>query len=307
MSRFPAEIAFRDSQHGQALGLIVAETAREEIFSSGQKRVDQFLSDNIEVLSKFFMFVTEGTYKDVIWDSTQGGDKWAAKWSELDGFTLRGGKVGGLVEMASRIERRVGDPVDIEGAIKVMILLASPKDLEEAYPEVRALIRCAIRNNILFLTTHHALDHWVRYEAYGHAQCDAEGEAIALISHDGKKIDMCRWVVTHRHELKKFNRIVTTGTTGELVGSFLDACGIPSDKIDRMYSGPKGGDVQIAEEIINGRIEHVIFFVDPMTSHPHEADIQTLYRICSLPELKINLRITETGATSWIRSYSSVR
>ena len=143
------------------------------------------------------------------------------------------------------------------------------------------------------------------YEADGRTQCLTNEKVIGLIAHDGKKIEMCRWVVTHRHALRKFDRIITTGTTGALVGDFLEACGIPSDKIDRMYSGPKGGDVQIAEEIINGNIEHVVFFVDPMTSHPHEADIQTLYRICSLSELKINLRITEAGASSWIRSYSN--
>ncbi|PCI06926.1 MAG: methylglyoxal synthase, partial [Gammaproteobacteria bacterium] len=219
-------------------------------------------------------------------------------------------KVGGLVEMASRIERRFVErrhgnrAHDIEGVIKVMILLSSPQDLEEAYPEVRALIRCAIRNNVILLTTHHALNHWAMYEADGQTQCATNEKVIGLIAHDGKKIEMCRWVVTHRHALRNFDRIITTGTTGALVGDFLEACGIPSDKIDRMYSGPKGGDVQIAEEIINGNVEHVVFFVDPMTSHPHEADIQTLYRICSLPELKINLRITEAGASSWISSYS---
>ena len=310
MGDFTAIKAFHDSQHGKALGLIIGEAARTEILGGDMNRIDRFLRSNIDVVSKYFMFVTAGTHKDVIRDSSQSDNKWSAKWNELNGFALRGGKAGGLVEMASRIERsfverRFGINSDsTEGAIKVMILLSSPEDLEEAYPEVRALIRCAIRNNIILLTTHHALDHWAMYEADGQAHCDSKEQTIGLIAHDGKKIDMCRWVVTHRHKLRTFDRIITTGTTGALVGGFLEACGIPSDKIDRMYSGPQGGDVQIAEEIINGNVEHVVFFVDPMTSHPHEADIQTLYRICSLPELKINLRITEAGATSWISSYS---
>jgi methylglyoxal synthase len=298
-----AEKAFRKSQCKEALGLIVAEKERNK--RGGQNRIHRILDQNIEIFSPYFMYVTGGTYEGVIWNNKGDEGEWNPQWPSLDGFRLRAGKSGGLVEMASRIESYISDDDNvIEGPIKVLILIADPEDFEEAHPEVRTLIRCAIRNNIIFLPTHSALSHWIKYETGGAAKSEPEDDAVALIAHDGMKIEMCRWVVENRDELKKFRRIVTTGTTGKLIGDFLDACKIPSEKICRMYSGPKGGDVQIAEEIMSGEIQHVIFFIDPMRAHPHESDIQTLFRICELGELNVNLRITERGATSWIRSYT---
>ncbi|HEX5883547.1 MAG TPA: hypothetical protein VFY67_03280, partial [Pyrinomonadaceae bacterium] len=85
----------------------------------------------------------------------------------------------------------------------------------------------------------------------------------------------------------------------------LKALGIPDRKIQRMdkrESGPKGGDVEIGGEILRGNCHHVVFFVDPMTVHPHEADIQALLRICAMPDVRVNLRLTETAATSWIET-----
>lgn len=69
-----------------------------------------------------------------------------------------------------------------------------------------------------------------------------------------------------------------------------------------MESGPSGGDIEIAGEVLRGDVDHLVFFIDPMTPHPHEADVQALLRICSLPGLHTNLRVTERAATSWIQT-----
>src|SRR5262245_36340739 len=95
---------------------------------------------------------------------------------------------------------------------------------------------------------------------------------IALIAHDGKKDDMVRFVRTHRELLTCF-MLLATGTTGERI---IHATGLP---VERMLSGPMGGDAQIAAQVADGKVSGVIFLVDPLYAHPHEPDIQGLLRI----------------------------
>ncbi len=99
---------------------------------------------------------------------------------------------------------------------------------------------------------------------------------IAIIAHDGKKADMVAFIKDH-YEL--FNRknigLIATGTTG----SYLERAGL---EVDKMASGPLGGDAQIASRIVEGSIQMVIFFRDPLGKHPHEVDVNMLMRLCDV-------------------------
>lgn len=103
---------------------------------------------------------------------------------------------------------------------------------------------------------------------------------IALIAHDGKKDDMIRFVKTHRAPLDAY-RIIATGTTGEQIAR---TTGLP---VNRMLSGPYGGDAQIAAQVAEGEVVAVIFLVDPLYAHPHEPDIQGLLRICNVHNIPV--------------------
>ena len=61
---------------------------------------------------------------------------------------------------------------------------------------------------------------------------------IALISHDGKKADMVAFLLENREFLGNAS-LVATGTTG----GHIEKAGL---KVDKMLSGPLGGDAQIA-------------------------------------------------------------
>ena len=98
---------------------------------------------------------------------------------------------------------------------------------------------------------------------------------IALIAHDGKKDDMVRFLSAHRDVLTAF-KLIATGTTGARV---MQATGLA---VERMLSGPYGGDAQIAARVAEGKVAGVIFMVDPLYAHPHEPDIQSLLRICNV-------------------------
>jgi methylglyoxal synthase len=97
---------------------------------------------------------------------------------------------------------------------------------------------------------------------------------IALIAHDGKKPEMVSFVIANKkflHEAK----IYATGTTG----GHIEKEGF---EVERLLSGPLGGDAQIAAMIATKDIDVVIFFRDPMDKHPHEPDVQMLMRLCDV-------------------------
>ena len=97
---------------------------------------------------------------------------------------------------------------------------------------------------------------------------------IALIAHDGKKVDLVSFVLRNKEYLKDA-ALFTTATTG----SHVETAGF---NITKMLSGPAGGDAQIAAMVAEGKLDMVIFFRDPMGKHPHEPDVQMLMRICDV-------------------------
>ena len=100
-------------------------------------------------------------------------------------------------------------------------------------------------------------------------------KTLALIAHDGKKVDMVAFALSNKEVLQKYD-LVATKTTGQLL---IEKCDLP---VRQMLSGPLGGDAQIAGQVAEGKIEAVFFFVDPLTANPHDPDIQGLLRICNV-------------------------
>jgi methylglyoxal synthase len=95
---------------------------------------------------------------------------------------------------------------------------------------------------------------------------------IALVAHDNKKQDLVEWAKYNR-ELLAHHRLYGTGTTGEVLEREL---GVP---IARLQSGPLGGDQQIGAEIVDGDIDFLIFFWDPLEPLPHDPDVKALLRM----------------------------
>ncbi|MDR6844445.1 methylglyoxal synthase [Flavobacterium granuli] len=99
---------------------------------------------------------------------------------------------------------------------------------------------------------------------------------IAIIAHDGKKEDIVKFLIKNREVLQQEKiQFIATGTTG---GRAEDA----GFKTRRMLSGPLGGDAQIAGRVAEGKTQMVLFFKDPLSSHPHEADVNMLIRVCDV-------------------------
>ena len=103
---------------------------------------------------------------------------------------------------------------------------------------------------------------------------------IALIAHDGKKqelLDWCEW----NKALLRGHFLCGTGTTARMI---TDRTGLP---VRGYNSGPLGGDQQIGAKIVEGQIDFIVFFSDPLSAQPHDPDVKALLRIALVYDVPI--------------------
>jgi len=103
-------------------------------------------------------------------------------------------------------------------------------------------------------------------------------KTIALIAHDGKKQELIDWCAENQ-EILRNHFLCGTGTTARLVA---ERTGLP---VKAYNSGPLGGDQQIGAKIVEGKINFIIFFSDPLEAQPHDPDVKALLRIAQVYDI----------------------
>ncbi len=98
---------------------------------------------------------------------------------------------------------------------------------------------------------------------------------VALIAHDHKKSELGAFVAQYKSTFSRFS-LVATGTTGAVLQQHTGL------EIERVLSGPLGGDQQIGARIATESVRAVFFFRDPLTAQPHEPDVSALLRLCDV-------------------------
>lgn len=92
------------------------------------------------------------------------------------------------------------------------------------------------------------------------------------MAHDNKKADLLEWAHFNRGTLAQ-HHLYATGTTGRMISDELE---LP---VERLQSGPLGGDQQVGALIVEGKVDFVIFFWDPLAPQPHDPDVKALLRL----------------------------
>ena len=103
---------------------------------------------------------------------------------------------------------------------------------------------------------------------------------IALIAHDNKKPEIIDWCLANKTILEH-HFLCGPGTTAKMIA---EKTGLP---IRGFNSGPLGGDQQIGARIVDGKIDLVIFFSDPLEAQPHDPDVKALLRIAQVFDIPI--------------------
>ena len=107
-----------------------------------------------------------------------------------------------------------------------------------------------------------------------------ERKSIALIAHDGKKKELVEWVKSHEDILSKHD-LCGTGTTARTITENTSLV------VKGYNSGPLGGDQQIGARIVEGTVDFVVFFWDPLSAQPHDPDVRALLRIAVVYDIPI--------------------
>ena len=116
---------------------------------------------------------------------------------------------------------------------------------------------------------------------------------IALVAHDARKKELVEWC-THNLQWLSNHNLYATGTTGKLIedinavwkstgdGWTVEKTGPLLGKVNKLLSGPLGGDQQIGAMVAEGNIDVLIFFCDNMVTQGHQQDVAALSRLASL-------------------------
>jgi methylglyoxal synthase len=204
----------------------------------------------------------------------------------LDGYAglhaLPDRRDGGLMRMAAML---VDD--DEARALDAVIYLLDPDDPSSLFPEAQALKReCVVHGKPFISTLAHA-EEWIELErvlagwpadAHLDARFDPARHAIGLVAHDARKDAMVAFARQHFRLLSRFAKRYATGTTGGRLEALAAESGAAGAWVQKLRSGPLGGDAQLADRILDRAVSRVIFFEDPHVARQHEADIQLLER-----------------------------
>ncbi len=123
-----------------------------------------------------------------------------------------------------------------------------------------------------------------------------ERKAIALIAHDQRKLDLAMFAKDHEALLACFP-LLATRTTGTVLNEKTNL------RVECLASGPHGGDLQVGSRIVEGGVEAVIFFRDPLTAQPHEPDVSALLRICDVHQIPLATNLaTAKAIVRWLET-----
>lgn len=100
-------------------------------------------------------------------------------------------------------------------------------------------------------------------------------KSIALVAHDNMKEELIEWCIKYQDSLSN-HTLYATGTTGLKIEKNTPL------NLNKLISGPLGGDQQIGALITEQKVDVMIFFWDPLEAQPHDPDVKALLRLAAV-------------------------
>lgn len=100
-------------------------------------------------------------------------------------------------------------------------------------------------------------------------------KSVSLVAHDNMKSELISWCQQYQEQLTP-HTLYATGTTGLHIEKQTGLT------INKLISGPLGGDQQIGALITEQKIDIMIFFWDPLEAQPHDPDVKALLRLAAV-------------------------
>ena len=112
---------------------------------------------------------------------------------------------------------------------------------------------------------------------------------IALVVQEGMKDNLQKLVNDHKTFLSD-NYIISTKGTAEYLHEKTE---IAVNKV--VNSGQEGGDLNIANMVLEGNIDVAIFLLNPIRYFPHSQDAYSLMRMCNFKDIPLatNMRTAD--------------
>ena len=107
---------------------------------------------------------------------------------------------------------------------------------------------------------------------------------IAIIAHDTKKELMAQFCIAYCGILSK-HHLCATGVTAKYIS---EATGL---EIDKLMSGDRGGEQQIASRVSYNEIDVLLFFRDTRPENVNNTEEHELLRMCDLYNIPVATNI----------------
>jgi methylglyoxal synthase len=122
----------------------------------------------------------------------------------------------------------------------------------------------------------------------------ALGKTIILIAHERMTADLIKLMRSKREVFDAY-RLLATQETGEAIENELGM------EVTHLFSGRKGGEIQLCGLICTNTIRAVYFLRDPVSPAFDEPDITPFYRACDLNNVAMATNMVGAVAlTHWL-------